>query len=167
MPTSKFPFVCILDNIPSRSIVEQSVLVQTTLLRPFYTSSGFYKIVLLGVRVGSQARIHLFQYHDSWLINADTVPRLLEHSGLLLSLCKDVEIVIFWERLDFEPMSKAWYLRMLISSVWERVYPTDSQINRYQDMADNFLCLSSPPVKMWQQILATWPCWNGLFQEAG
>ena len=41
---------------------------------------------------------------------------------------------------------------MLIGTIWERVFPADSQIVRFWDLTDNFLLLS-PPTKMWQQLL--------------
>ena len=57
------------------------------------------------------------------------------------------------EKLDLEPTNKAQYLRMWMDTVWERVYPIDSRIVRFQEVADQFLLHVSPPAKMWQQIL--------------
>ena len=63
----------------------------------------------------------LLRYLDNWLVITDSVACLQEHWDLLLQLCKDLRIIINWEKLDLEPTSKAQHLRML-------TYPTDSQI---------------------------------------
>ena len=48
------------------------------------------------------------------------------------------------KKSDFKPTCKTQYLRMLIYTVWERAYPMDSWIIKVQDVAGNFLHLSSP-----------------------
>ena len=49
--------------------------------------------------------------------------------------------------------SRAWYLKMLIDTIRKRVFPTDSQIVRFQDLVNRFLLLPSSPAKIWQQLL--------------
>ena len=91
--------------------------------------------------------ICLLRCLGDWLIIADWVPCLLEHWELLLNLCKDLGIVINCEKSDLKPTNRAQYLGMLLDAIRERVCPTDSQIVRFQEVADNFLCLSSPPLQ--------------------
>ena len=77
--------------------------------------------------------IYLLQYPDNWLIITDSVPHVLEPWELLLSLCKDLGIVINGEKSDLKPTSKAQYNGMLIDTIQERVYLTDYWIIRFQD----------------------------------
>ena len=46
-------------------------------------------------------------YFDDLLIFSDTLPWLLEHQELLLSLCKTLGIVASWEKSDFKLTSRA------------------------------------------------------------
>ena len=56
---------------------------------------------------------------------------------------------------------------MVIDTIWERVFLTDSPIIKFQVVADDFLSLSSPPLQRWgSRSCTTWPFWNGLFQGA-
>ena len=50
-----------------------------------------------------------------------------------------------------------------IDALWERVFPMNSWIARFQNVANKFLCLLFSPVKMWQQILGP----NELFPATG
>ena len=79
-----------------------------------------------------------------------SVPLQLKHCELLLHLCKNLDIVISWEKLDLEPTNKAQYFRMLIDAI--RVHLTDTRLTRFWGVTDKFL-LQSPPAEMWQQIL--------------
>ena len=57
------------------------------------------------------------------------------------------------KKSDLKLTSKVLYLGMLIGTIQERVSLTAFQITRFWDLVDKFLILTSPPVKMWQQIL--------------
>ena len=58
------------------------------------------------------------------------------------------------KKSDLELISRGQCLGMLVDTIRERVYPTDSWITRFQDVADKFPLHPSPLVKMWQQILS-------------
>ena len=82
--------------------------------------------------------IQLLRYLDDWLVVAESIPFLFQHREQLLV------IITSWEKSDLEPSSRAQHLGMLINTVWERVYPADSQIIKFQDLVDKFLFLPSP-----------------------
>ena len=82
----------------------------------------------------------------------ESVP-LLQHQEHLLQLCRDLGIVINWEKSGLEPSSRAQYLLMLIHTIRESGCPADSWIARFRDLADKFPLLPSPPAKMRQQLL--------------
>ena len=51
-----------------------------------------------------------------WLArHIDSLPHMLECCHLLLQLCKDLGIVIYWEKLDLEPKAQTQYLGMLVT----------------------------------------------------
>ena len=54
------------------------------------------------------------------------VSKAFKHQELLPSLCKDLGIVIYLVKLDLEYANKAQYLGMLIDTIWDSVYWTDS-----------------------------------------
>ena len=98
--------------------------------------------------MGLQEGIRLLYYLDKWPVFAELIPRLLELCELLFQLCKDLGIVINLEKPDLKPNSNAQYLRMLIDTIRERVYPMDFQNTRFREVADQFLLHVSPPAKI-------------------
>ena len=93
------------------------------------------------------------QYMDECLVIAESESLLLQHREQLFQLCQVLEIVIKWEKSDLKPPSRASYFRMLIDTIWERVFLMDSRIVRFRYLADKSLLLLSLPTKMWQQLL--------------
>ena len=127
--------------------------VQGTLFWSFYSYPCLYQSVLSSDGVSLQERIWLLCFLNDWLVIAELVPYLLEHYKLFLQFSKDLGIVITSEKLDLEPTSKTQYLGMVIDTISERVYSTNSQITRFWDAADKFLHPTYLPAKMWQQNL--------------
>ena len=134
----------------------ESLPVQGSPFWPFYSSSGLPQGVCFGIRVVSQEGNSdpLLYCMDDWLVIAESIPLLLQHHKQLLQLYKDLGIVINMEKSDLELFSSAPYLGMLTmtGTIWERVFPTNSRIVIFWDLADKFLHPSSPPTKMWQQF---------------
>ena len=93
--------------------------------------------------------IHLLCYLDK--IIAESIPCLLELRKYLFCLCKDLEIVINWEKLDLEPTHKAQYLGMRMDIIQERIVLTDLWIGRFQDVLDKFF--HSPPPSLCQMVV--------------
>ena len=84
---------------------------------------------------------------------AESLCLLLQHSDLVLQLCRDLGIVINWEKSDLHPSTHVQYLDMLIDTSLEKVFPSEARLSQFQEVATSFLALPSPPARMWQQLL--------------
>ena len=125
----------------------------------------FQQGALTGVTVGLQVR-DLTSLVSWWLVGLCRFgPSYVGTLELLLNVCRDLGIVINWEKSDFETTSKAQYLRILIDTIQERIFPKESWINRYWGVADNF-SLSTPLWRCGSRPWAAWPLWKGLLVGA-
>ena len=77
----------------------------------------------------------------------------------LLGLCKDMGIIINWEKSDLELTSRAQYLGILIDSIREKVSHLDSLIVGFQEVEDSFLHLTCLFLQRCDsRSQAIWPC---------
>ena len=102
---------------------------------------------------GHQQGVCLLWYLNDWLVVAELLPLLLRHRYLVLRLCRDLGIVINWEKLDFQPSTRVQYLGMVIDTSLERVFPSEAQLYRFREVVSVFLALPSPVERMRQQLL--------------
>ena len=65
---------------------------------------------------------------------ADLIPHLLEQWKLQVHSCKDLGIVISWEKLDLKLKRQFQYLGMPIVTVQEKIFSSDSRIIRFQEV---------------------------------
>ena len=70
--------------------------------------------------------IQLLCYLGDWLVIAESVPLLLQHCKQFLLLYKDLGVAINIVKSDLKLFSMAQYLGMLVDTIRERVFPTDS-----------------------------------------
>ena len=75
-----------------------------------------FRVFALVSEWAHQRGIRLLRYLDDWLVIVQSVP-LLQHCEQLLQLCRDLGIVISWEKSDPKPSGMAKYLRMLIDTI--------------------------------------------------
>ena len=72
---------------------------------------------------------------------------------ILLQLCRELGIVINWEKSDLIPSRCVQHLSMVINISREKVFPSDSLVSQFLGLAASFLVFPSSPAKMWQQLL--------------
>ena len=89
------------------------------LFSPFHSFTGLHWNFLLVSEWACRHRIHLW-FLGAWL-------------------------VIIIQKSNLVPSSKAQYLRLLVDTIQEMVFLTDSQIVKFQDVADDFFFFSPPP----------------------
>ena len=91
---------------------------------------------------------------DDWLVIAELYD-LLQHQDLVLQLCRNLSIVVDWEKSDLHPSTHIQNLGMLVDTSLEKVFPSEVWVFCFREVAASFLALLSPPACMWQQLLAT------------
>ena len=99
--------------------------------------------------------------------SVDLLSSLLEHHSLLLQFCKDLEIAINMEKSGLELTYLTHYIKMLVNTIQEGVYPLDSKVTGFWDVATSLLSFSGSLAKLWQQFLGHWSHWNALSSMAG
>ena len=83
----------------------------------------------------------------------ETRSLLLQHRYLVLQLCRNLGIVVNWEKSDLHHSTHVQYLGMLIDTSLEKVFPSEARLSYFREVATSFLALPSPPAHMWQQLL--------------
>ena len=81
-------------------------------------------------RVGSQGRDTSFLAYSRLVSLRRYGPSSARTLGAL-NLCRDLVIVISWEKSDVSLVSKVQYLGILLDTIQKRVYPMDSRIVRF------------------------------------
>ena len=97
--------------------------------------------------------IRLRRYLDDWLVLASSRSQLLRDRDRLLEFCHGLGIVINFEKSDLTPKQRTLYLGMLIDTAAARVFPSDSRISKFREVARQFLSRQEQPARLWQVIL--------------
>ena len=97
--------------------------------------------------------IRLMRYLDDWLVLASSRSQLLQDRDRLLEFCRDLGIVVNFEKSDLEPKQRMKYLGMLIDTVAGRVFPADSRISRFREAANQFLSRQEQVAQRWQVVI--------------
>ena len=97
--------------------------------------------------------MHLLRYLDDWLVILGLRTLLLQHQDLVLQVCKDLGIIVNWEKSDLQPSTCVQYLGLLVDTSLEEVSPLEARLARFREVATSFLLLPSSSGHMWQQVL--------------
>ena len=116
----------------------------------------FTRVFALVLEWAQQRSVRLLRY----LVIVESRTLLLQHRGLVLQLCRDLGIIVNWEKSDLRPSTRVQYLGMLIDTSLEKVFLSEARLACFREMATSFLLLPSPPACMWQQYWATWLRWS-------
>ena len=82
--------------------------------------------------------MRLLCYLDDWLIIAELWTLLLQHRDLVLQLCRDLGIIVNWEKSDLQPSTRVQHLEMLIDMSHERLFPSQACLGRFREVATSF-----------------------------
>ena len=97
--------------------------------------------------------MRLLHYLDGCLGIPKSRTLLLQHQDLVLQLCKDLRIIVNWEKSVLRPSTCVQYLGLLVDTSLMQVFPSEAHLGLFWAMATSFLLLPSPPVCIWQQLL--------------
>ena len=106
-------------TLPSDHLKQEVFPVQGKVFQPLHSTLSLQQDTCL--EWAHRRGIHLLCYLDDWV---ESVPFLLGCQKLLHH-CQDLGNVISLEKSDLEAANKAWYLRMLIDTIQERICLTD------------------------------------------
>ena len=92
-------------------------------------------------------------YLDDWLIQSSFQEGLLRDLGVVLSLCRELGIVVNPEKSNFTPSRVVQYLGVVIDAQTFMASPSPDRVSRLRSTTGEFLRSSAPPASLWQSLL--------------
>ena len=80
-------------------------------------------------------------------------PGLLRDLGVVLSLCRELGIVVNPEKSNFSPSQVVRYLGVVIDARTFMASPSPDCVSRLRSTAGEFLCSAAPPASLWKSLL--------------
>ena len=97
--------------------------------------------------------IRMRRYLDDWLVQASSREALLRDLGVVLSLCRELGIVIKQEKSNFSPSQMVQYLGVVIDARTFMASQSPDRDSRLRLTSGEFLCSATPPASLWQSLL--------------
>ena len=97
--------------------------------------------------------IRMRRYLDDWLVQASSREALLRDLGVVLSLCRELGIVINPEKSNFSPSQVVQYFGVVIDARTFMAFPLPDCVSRLRSTSGEFLCSAAPPASLWQSLL--------------
>ena len=97
------------------------------------------------------------RYLDDWLVQASSREALVQDLGFVLSLCRELGIVINSKKSNFSPSQVVQYLVVVIDARAFMASPSPDRVSRLRSTFDEFLCSAVPPASLWQSLLGMLP----------
>ena len=97
--------------------------------------------------------IRMRRYLDDWLVQASSREGLLRDLEVVLSLCRELGIVVNPEKSNFSPPQVVQYLGVVIDAWTFMASPLPDRFSRLRSTAGEFLCSAAPPASLWQSLL--------------
>ena len=97
--------------------------------------------------------IRMRHYLDDWLVQASSREGLLRDLKVVLSLCRELGIVVNPEKSNFSPSPVVQYLGVIIDARTFMASPSPDRVSRLRSTAAEFLCSTAPPASLWQLLL--------------
>ena len=144
-----------LSQVPAVCGLRQALPVLGSLLRPLHGSPGLHQ------GYGSNLD-HSLQSRHSYV----SIPRRLAYSSQLsrgsspalstvLSLCRELGVVVNPEKSNFVPAQKVQYLGTVLDAKTFRASPSRERINKLMSLGDVFLSSRLQPASTWLSLLGT------------
>ena len=92
-------------------------------------------------------------YLDDWLVQSSSRESLLQDLQVVLSLCRELGIVINPEKSNLKPSQVVQYLGVIINAQTFVASPSPERISRLQSTAGVFLSSAAPPASLWLSLL--------------
>ena len=96
--------------------------------------------------------IRMRRYLDDWLVQASSREDLLRDLEVVLSLCRELRIVVNLEKSNFSPSQVVQYLGVVIDTWTFMASPSPDRVSRLWSTAGEFLCSAEPPASFWQSL---------------
>ena len=100
-----------------------------------------------------QAGIRLRRYLDDWLIQASSREQVLLALESVLQLCRQLGIVVNWEKSHLVPSQRVEYLGVLFDSVTFRNSPAQKRVLKLLSIGEEFLSCERQPASAWLELL--------------
>ena len=97
--------------------------------------------------------IRMRRYLDDWLVQASSREGLLRDLAVVLSLCRELGIVVNPEKSNFSPSQVVQYLGVVIDARTFMASPSPDHVSRLRSTAGEFLRSAAPPASLWQSLL--------------
>ena len=95
------------------------------------------------------------RYLDDWRIQANSRESVLQALRTVLSLCRELVIVVNPQKSNFVPAQRVQYLGTVIDAQTFKASPCQERINKLLSLGDEFLSSRLQPASTWQALLGT------------
>ena len=99
--------------------------------------------------------IRMRRYLDDWLIQANSREAVLQALGTVLSVCRELGIVVNPEKSNFVAAQRAQYLGTVLDAQTFRASPSQEHIDKLMSLGDEFLSSRLQPASTWLTLLGT------------
>ena len=97
--------------------------------------------------------IRMCRYLDDWLIQASSRPLVLQAMETVAHLCRDLSIVINWEKSSLLPSQRVVYLGVILDATLFRASPSQPRVEKLCLFVEEFLSCDVQPVSLWRKLL--------------
>ena len=100
-----------------------------------------------------RAGIRICSHLNDWLIQAACRVQVLQALDSVLRLCRQLGIIVNWEKSHLEPAQRIIYLDVLLDSVSFRASPAQKRVEKLLSISDEFLSCVDQPASSWLELL--------------
>ena len=160
-------------QVPQICCFESSFSIQNSVFRSLYGSTGFHTGHGSGLSHSASPGNRMCRYLDDWLIQAPSRPLVLQALETVVHLCRDLGVVINWEKSNLLPSrspcqrevlaeytnnnnipsQRVVYLGVILDSTLFRVSPSQPRVEKLCLIIEEFLSCDVQTVSLWRRLL--------------